>query len=315
MMTTTTPLAALSLVTAVDEELSWVLTSWLWSVETSNLRTASRECLGLFVRNVPAPTQDLFYRESLEAPKVCRCEAQRNKNKQSPLKCWPMRYDEVRNLIGDATALRDRDLALVAEDGFALEWADESFKRHGIVALAALMAKKGGLQQAHESFRGHRHVVWAAVAQKSSELQFADETLRQDKEFVLAAVEQNPMALANVDEALKSDRDIVLAAVTQPGYGYMLMFADRSLKQDEDVVSAAVSTSPLALRYADWALKTNRDFVLAAVAKSGVVLEYADVSLKRDKEFVKAALAQNADALVYADPSLKRSLRSRRWFG
>ena len=272
------------LLTRLDVELNWVVTSWLWSPETSNLRAASTECRDLFARNVPAPTRGLFYRESLEPPKVYRVEARPPSNPHSPLRCWPVRFERVRALLpipGWSPSCRPRDLAVIAEDGFALSCADESFKRHGTIALAAIAQPDWT-----HYFKHHRHVALAAVTINGSALKYTDESLKRDRDVVLAAVTQDGYALQYAEENLKSDRDVVLAAVKKNAPA--LKYADESLKRDRDIVIAAVKKHVYAFKYADASFRRDRGVILVAVEHHFNALLSADEIFRRDNDFVLA---------------------------
>ena len=277
--------------TDLDPALLLLLTSWLWSAETSNLRAASRECLALFLRNVPAPTREVFYRESVVEPPGFRldrpeegAEEGPHVNSLSPARCWPIPLSRVRSALlvgqsqGFANALQSvRTLAfacaVVARDGFALHVAEERFERDGALVMAAVLTGElvFNLSAADARLKDNRHVVFAVVKENGTMLRFADDSLKCDKDVVLAAVKLNYSALHYADASMKSDKDVVLAAVKQDGSA--LQHADASLKRDKDVVLAAIKQSFWAREHADASLKSDKDVVLAAVTKYGRALE------------------------------------------
>ena len=71
-------------------------------------------------------------------------------------------------------------LAAVAQNGWALEYADESLKKDREFVLAAVAKRGWALRFADDSLKKDREVVLAAVATASTSLQYADESLKKD---------------------------------------------------------------------------------------------------------------------------------------
>jgi hypothetical protein len=202
---------------------------------------------------------------------------------------------------------KDKEVVMkaVKYDRNALQYADESFRKDKDVVLAAVKNDGYALQYADESLRKDKEVVLAAVKNDGIALQYADESFRKDKEVVLAAVERNGYALQYADESFRKDKEVVLATVVDKD-GWALQFADESLLKDANFVSTAIDQSFDSLRFAHESLKKNREFVLAAVMKHGMALIYADESFRKDKEVVLAAVKESGGALKYADESFRK---------
>jgi hypothetical protein len=105
----------------------------------------------------------------------------------------------------------DKEVVLkaVAQDGYALRYADESLRKDKEVVLKAVAQDGYALEYADESLRKDKEVVLKAVGKHGYVLMYADEILRKDKEVVLKAVAQEGMALEDADESLKGDKDFV----------------------------------------------------------------------------------------------------------
>ena len=161
-------------------------------------------------------------------------------------------------------------MAVVRQNGIALQWADKMLRKD-------------------------REIVLAAVQQNGSALRWADKTLCKDRKIVLTAVQKNCSALGCAHETLRKDREIVLAAVQQNGFA--IEYADETLRRDRKIVLAAVQQDGLALKYADKTLRNDREIVLAAVQQNGFAIEYADETLRRDPEIIAAALPKIAAAI------------------
>jgi Domain of unknown function (DUF4116) len=194
---------------------------------------------------------------------------------------------ETLETLGDARKNKEIVMAAVTQDGYALEYADESFKKDKDVVMAAVTQNGYALKYADESFKKDKDVVMAAVTYDHSTLQYADRSLKRDKEFVMAAVTQNGYALEYADESLTKDKDVVIAAVTQDGRA-LFRGADESLTKDKDVVIAAVTQNGYVLESVDKSLRKDKDVVMAAVTQNGYALEYADKSLRKDPDILAA---------------------------
>ena len=268
----------------VDPEIALVITSWLTSFATTWLRSASRGCRELFLRNVPAASSGYLYLESRESP-VC-LEALENLNMHSPLKCWRLKAK-----IASCLFLSEKYVRL-AKDLFL----DRNF-------VETIVAQNGMLLCYASEFQNDRDIVLTAVSQNWSAVRFAHENLFSDKAFGLALVAKNGYALRSLDISLKKDKDVVLRAVTR--HGQSLEYADSKLKRDQDVVFAAVKCNGHSLHFADDSLKKNRHFILRTVAIEGYTLDYAHPDLRNDRDFVLEAVSKNYFALQYVHPSLQ----------
>ena len=106
-------------------------------------------------------------------------------------------------------------LEAVKQNGWSLEYADETLKKDKEVVLEAVKQDGILLKYADETLRKDKEVVLEAVKQNGWSLEHADETLRKDKEVVLEAVKQNGKSLEYADETLRKDKEFVLDAVKQ----------------------------------------------------------------------------------------------------
>lgn len=104
-------------------------------------------------------------------------------------------------------------MAVVRQNGIALQWADKMLRKD-------------------------REIVLAAVQQNGSALRWADKTLCKDRKIVLTAVQKNCSALGCAHETLRKDREIVLAAVQQNGFA--IEYADETLRRDPEIIAAAL---------------------------------------------------------------------------
>jgi hypothetical protein len=164
-------------------------------------------------------------------------------------------YDEEAHAI----ARRKRE-----EEELARKAAEEEAERRK-KNLEAVQENGCALKYILERYRKDHAIVLAAVSQSGQTLQFADDTLRADAEIVLAAVTQDGVALQHADASLRGDYDIVLAAVQQNGWA--LQHASDALKENTDIVLAAVRQHAGAIQYAGPSLKEDEQIILAAVGR------------------------------------------------
>ena len=169
--------------------------------------------------------------------------------------------------------------------------------------LAAVQQDGWALRFASAEVQADREVVLAAVRQSGWAFQFASAEPKADREVVLAAVQQFGRSLGSASTELQADREVVLAAVRQDGRA--LGYASAELKTDREVMLAAVRQDGLALGHAFAELTADREVVLAAVQQDGRALEHASAKLKADREVVLAAVHQNPGAFCYASTELQ----------
>ena len=152
---------------------------------------------------------------------------------------------ELLNLIkknASSTTSNDKNkiLAAVKENGFALKGVDKPLKKDKEIVLAAVRQRGDALQYADKSLQKDREIVLAAFKTFGigSALEYAYESLKKDKEIVMAAVKQVGSALEYADESLQKDREIVMAAIKQDGFA--LNYASKELKNDPELQKIAL---------------------------------------------------------------------------
>ncbi len=207
----------------------------------------------------------------------------------------------------DKELQNDREvvLAVVKQNGKALEFVNEKFKKDRDVVLAAVRRNGLALQFASQELRNDREIVLAAVRQNGLALQFASQELRNDREIVLAAVRQDGIALQFASQELRNNREIVLVTVTQ--YGLALQFASQELRNDREIVLAAARQKGLALQFPSQELRNDREIVLAAARQKGLVLQFASEALRNNPEVVLAAVTQDGLAIHFAGEPFKNN--------
>jgi hypothetical protein len=170
----------------------------------------------------------------------------------------------MNDLYGSAPFNSDKDivLAVVLEDGLALEHASPELRNDREIVISAVRENGGALQYASPELRYDREIVLFAVGQCGSALQYASDELKADRKIALVAVRQDPFAFQHASLELRYDREIVLSAVGQ--YGGALKYASDELKNDRDVVLAAVRKDGFALQFASPELQADQEIVLAA---------------------------------------------------
>ena len=139
--------------------------------------------------------------------------------------------------------------AIALFDSFALEACRALGRRllQDRDFVLARTAKRGrtALNDADESFKCHHDVILAAATQKGKALEDTDESLRRDRVVLLAAVERNGEVLRYADVSFRRDREVVSAAVTSNGYS--LKFTNYSLRSDRELVLAAAARQSTAI--------------------------------------------------------------------
>jgi hypothetical protein len=197
-------------------------------------------------------------------------------------------------------------LAAVKQDGYALEFADSTFRQDRQIVLAAVKQDGRVLEFADSSLMQYRQIVLAAVKSNGLALEFADSSFRQDRKIVLVALKSNGMALEFASDDLKSKKKIVLAAVKSKVWaadfarygvtGLRDLFVEdgaaHQFNDDYDIVLAAVKQDGMALAFAGAELKNDPKIVLAAVKSNGRALTAlgVDPQLKNDPKIVLAAV-------------------------
>ena len=201
------------------------------------------------------------------------------------------------------TSKRNKVMAAVQQDGYALEYASDDLKNDKDVVMAAVQQNGFALHYASDALNNDREVVMAAVQENGLSLVHACDALKNDREVVMTAVEQDGEALQFASDALKNDREVVMAAVQQGWWA--LEYASDDLKSDKEFIMTTVQEVWEALEYASDDLKNDKDVVMAAVQENGLSLEYASDDLKNDKDVVMAAVQEDWEALQFASDALK----------
>ncbi len=150
----------------------------------------------------------------------------------------------------------------------------DSIQRNEQVMLAVVEENGFALQYASDELRGNKAIVLAAVQESGFALQFANEELKNNKEVVLAAVSKNGRALGAASEELKNNEEVVLAAVKQDGNA--ICFASEELRNNEEFLLKAIQRSCIVFKYVSDELKNNNDyaFVLAAFQQNMGIKDY-----------------------------------------
>ena len=104
---------------------------------------------------------------------------------------------------------RERELAKVQKEGFALEHVDESFKKDKEIVLAAVKNIGLALKYADKSLQNDKEIVLAAVRDFGSALEFADKSLQKDEKFILSAVQKNPSIFKYIDKSFQNKPDFL----------------------------------------------------------------------------------------------------------
>ena len=126
---------------------------------------------------------------------------------------------------------KDAMLRLVAGNGKYLIMVSKRLKKDKSIVLAAV-AQNGLALEFAEEMKKDKEVVLAAVSQNGLALKFASECLQGDKEVVQVAVAQNGMALEFTSIDLKRDYDIVESAIIGNYYAYDFLPEDMKNNQD-----------------------------------------------------------------------------------
>ena len=224
-------------VESVDGQCGLLVTMWLRSFSTTSLRSTSRACARVFVRNAPVACGQCVFLEAKGLPRLlgdCArslVEVARG-NPLSPLRCWRLSLADCA-FLSDSDRYRRLGKRLFADADFV---------------LLAVTQNGYALESAQENLRDNRRIVLRAVERSGHALEHASHRLKADKDVVLAAVTSNGMALQHAGSGPKRHRIIVLAAVAQNGHAFQ--FADMALKSDRNTVSEAAKLNIKALDYA-----------------------------------------------------------------
>jgi len=104
-------------------------------------------------------------------------------------------------------------LAAIAKHSYALDYADESFKRDREVVLATVKRRRSAYW-VDESLKRDRDFVLAAAQTPADALRWSHASLTRDRDFIMAAVAGLALEYA---VSFRGDRDVVLTAVAQEG--------------------------------------------------------------------------------------------------
>ena len=106
----------------------------------------------------------------------------------------------------------------MAQNGLALEYANDTLKNDKEVVLTAVRSKGYALKWASDALRADREVVLAAVAQNVGALEWASYAFGADREVVLAVAQDGERRRWGGPAGCSRLIEVVLAAVAQSGY-------------------------------------------------------------------------------------------------
>ena len=85
-------------------------------------------------------------------------------------------------------------------------------------AMLAIVSNNGlALENTSHRFKNDKDIVLAAIKQNGVALKYASENLKNDKEVVLAAVKNDFWAFQDASNSLKNDKDVVIKAMFTDG--------------------------------------------------------------------------------------------------
>jgi len=243
------------------------------------------------------------------------------------------------SLRNSPEALRDDKelvMAVVATNGYALQYASKNLRADKVVVMTAVAANGYSLRYASEELRADRAVVQAAVAQNGyalryispslSETLFDDldwvenlfinhPSLRENRIFVQAAVQKNGAILKFVSTRLQGYSSVAIPAILnndvalqyvpvslkrRNGFLSSLLTVRKDLSNSKEFMLQSILYCPRIFEKCSENLKSDREFVLCAIKLRGRVLRWVHESLRADSEIVLTAVKENGSALLWA---------------
>lgn len=229
---------------------------------------------------------------------------------QSAQAAWHRKLDEQPWQLcfapPEVKADRDVVLAVVQQNGCAIEYADASLQADRLVVMAAVQQNGMALEHVAPAMQEDAGVVLAAWRQtKFSQqlVQYIPPDLWSDRDFVGMVAKENELGLRLASTELRGDRKLVIDVVQKCGLS--LRAAQVELRGDREVVLAALRRTGLALKHAAPELQADREIVLAAVQQDGAALQFASEDMQADRGIVLAAIKQRPIARHYASSVLQ----------
>ena len=115
----------------LEDEVALLVTSWLSSFATTQLRAGTRACRRLFLRNIAVATSDHLFLEQVVRPEghCISLVEHPHFNRHSPLRCWRLRLHDVADVPGARLPEALRETRLRA-GGRREPWKRAGVRRH-----------------------------------------------------------------------------------------------------------------------------------------------------------------------------------------
>lgn len=186
---------------------------------------------------------------------------------------------------------RDGLLTTISQNGLALRFADDGFKRDPGVVKAAVTQNGLAIHFASSSFKCDPEMLTLAMSTTRRDIfKYASFELRSNKPFALQAMSLDKTAYLYVSDALKDDADVLLAAMKLDATMYF--HATPKLRNDQQMLMDALNVQGDVLSSIVRGL-VNPDakaLVLAVVARDPNVLGCLQTVFRCDPDVVQTAI-------------------------
>lgn len=193
--------------------------------------------------------------------------------------------------------------AAVSDQGWALEFASDAFRRDADLVLLAARKDPKVLTLADAHLLSDHDFMRRLVGLHWAEIKRASAAICGDREVILEAVKQNWNALRYASQSLCSDPEIVLAAASQDVRA--LGLAPTELFADPCFMVNLVKLHWSELKQAPDEIRADRNVVLEAIRHNGLALQFASPELRADHTVVLSAIRCNPASFAYAAQDLR----------
>lgn len=220
-------------------------------------------------------------------------------------------------------------LAVVSQNGLALQYAPEPYKDDTEVALTAIRQNPRSFmhsrltrdtafikqtirqhpeifEQAAQPLRRDQALVTELIQINPKSVQYADKSLTSNKPFLLQMIQMDLSVLEHIDGHLKFDDAFMLQAI-QIDPEAMLYADDEFLRGSKYFASSAAEHSLDTLAFITDELKHDQAFFLELIENKPQAITYAASELLSNQDFLVQAVGVNRAVIQYIDPTLRNN--------
>ena len=173
------------------------------------------------------------------------------------------------------------------------------------LAFQVAVVKENGLALEHlgEAAQRTEEVAHQAVLKDLNAFEHVSEDLRGNVDLVRAMIDAHPYgslmeAMPHIRAPANQNFELMLGVVVR--HGMALKYLDPELRNDPNIVKAAIRSNARCLQYANARFRATKEYVEMAIERDGLALQYASKSFKNDFDLCWSAYCDNPRAKQYA---------------